>query len=484
MNEEPQPTTRSRFAGYRRALIIGGIVLVLAVGAVVYRIVTQGKESTDDAQIYGHLVAITARVSGSVRLIAVDDTDKVKAGELLVQIDPQDYLQAVHHAQADLAAQKAQTTAAEKQTSVTSKTAPSTFGQATAATTIASEGVDAAQNQVTAAEAQVAAAEAGVRAAREQVNAAQTDVEAAKAQVDNSEQGVRAAEADVEAAESEAKTQTAELNRYRYLAKTGAAAQEQLDVVENRYNTSRAALRASQSRVLSAKASVNQAKARQAGAGALLARANSQVAAQVAALAQARAGVRVARVTLNQARARLAQAEAAQSGTETVPQQIGINEAQRKAAAAKIGQAAADIRTAALNLSYTSIRAPVTGEVSNRSVQLGQHVSPGQALMSIIPLHDVWVVANFKETQIGDMRPGQRADITVDTYPGRHFRGRVQGIGAATGEITSLLPPQNATGNFVKVVQRIPVRIRFDQSIPKGVVFRPGQNVIATVYTR
>jgi membrane fusion protein (multidrug efflux system) len=104
--------------------------------------------------------------------------------------------------------------------------------------------------------------------------------------------------------------------------------------------------------------------------------------------------------------------------------------------------------------------------------------------MAIIPLHNVWVVANFKETQIGNMRPGQRADITVDTYPGKHFRGTVQGIGAATGEITSLLPPQNATGNFVKVVQRIPVRILFDQKIPKGIVFRPGQNVIVTVHTR
>lgn len=484
MNEQAQPTTQSRFARYRRAIMLGGIVLLLLVAALIYWGLTRGKESTDDAQINSHLVAITARVSGNVQTITVDDTDKVKAGDLLVQIDARDYLQALHKSQADFAAQTAQTAAAEHQTSVTSKTAPSTLGQAAAATRIAGQGVEAAQSGVVSAEAQATSAEAGVRAAREQASAAQADVEAAQAQIENAQQGIQAAQADVEAAESESKTQTAELNRYKYLTKTGAAAQEQLDIQQNKYNADQAALRASQSRLISARASVNQAKARQAGAQALLARANSQVAAQVAALAQARAGVRSARVALAQAQDRLSQAIAAQSGTETVPQQIGISEAQRRAAAAKIAQAAADIRTARLNLSYTSIRAPMSGEIANRSVQLGQHVASGQALMSIIPLHNVWVVANFKETQIEHMRRGQRADITVDTYPGQTFRGKVQGIGAATGEITSLLPPQNATGNFVKVVQRIPVRIVFDQNIPKGVVFRPGQNVIATVYTR
>ena len=482
--EEAQPTTPSRPAGYRRAIIIGSVVVLLAAAGLIYWILSRGRETTDDAQIYGHLVAVTARVSGNVQKIMVDNTDKVNAGDLLVQIDQRDYLQTLNKARADLAAQRAQTAAAEKQTTVTSKTAPSTLGQATAAVSIASEGVDAGQAQLASAEAQVKAAEAGVRAAREQASAALADIDAAQAQVENARELVTTAEADVAAAESEAKTQTAELNRYKYLKETGAAAQQQLDVVQNRYNTSQAALRAARSRVLSARTAVNQARAREAAAQALLARANSQVAERLAALEQARAGVRSARVGLSQARARLRQAEAAQYGTETVPQQIGISEAQRRAAAARIAQAQADIRRARLNLSYTSISAPVRGEIANRSVQLGQHVSPGQALMSVIPLEKVWVVANFKETQIGDMKPGQVAHIRVDTYPGRRFRGKIQGIGAATGEITSLLPPQNATGNFVKVVQRIPVRIVFDQEIPDDIVLRPGQNVIATVYTR
>ena len=144
----------------------------------------------------------------------------------------------------------------------------------------------------------------------------------------------------------------------------------------------------------------------------------------------------------------------------------------------------ADVRAAQLNLSYTSIKAPVTGEVVSRNVNPGQYVEPGQSLMAVVPLNDVWITANFKETQIRRMRPGQRADVVVDTYSGRYFHGRVKGIGAASGEMLSLLPPQNATGNFVKVVQRIPVRIIFDQPVPEGIVFRPGQNVVVTVYLR
>ncbi len=221
-----------------------------------------------------------------------------------------------------------------------------------------------------------------------------------------------------------------------------------------------------------------------AGAEALLARANSLVTTSSAALTQARENVRASQAMLEQARSKLTQAEAAEFGTKTVPQQISASEAQKRSSAAKIAQSQAAVRTARLNLSYTAVKAPVIGEVVSRNVNPGQYVQPGQALLAVVPLNDVWITANFKETQIRDMKPGQRADVEVDTYSGKHFRGRVRGIGAASGEKLSLLPPENATGNFVKVVQRIPVRIVLDQPIPRSVVFRPGQNVIVTVYTR
>jgi membrane fusion protein (multidrug efflux system) len=140
------------------------------------------------------------------------------------------------------------------------------------------------------------------------------------------------------------------------------------------------------------------------------------------------------------------------------------------------------LRTARLQLSYTRIAAPVDGQVSQKSVEPGQYLQPGQALMAIVSIKQAWVVANFKETQIEHMRRGQRADVEVDTYPGHVLRGKIDSIGAATGAKFSLLPPENATGNFVKVVQRIPVKIVLDRPLPRGVSLRPGQNVVATVH--
>ena len=151
-------------------------------------------------------------------------------------------------------------------------------------------------------------------------------------------------------------------------------------------------------------------------------------------------------------------------------------------AAAAILQAKANLEAARLQLSYTTIVAPIDGVVTRKSVQLGQIVQPGQSLLTLVPLKDVWVTANFKETQLADVRPGQRAEVHVDMY-GESYTGHVSSIASATGAKLSLLPPENATGNFVKVVQRIPVKIVLDKA-PDGVTFRPGMNVDATVFTK
>lgn len=172
---------------------------------------------------------------------------------------------------------------------------------------------------------------------------------------------------------------------------------------------------------------------------------------------------------------------AAVSGANTVPQQVSAARDQYQAAMAKMRQSRADQKNSALLLSYSSIYAPVSGEVGQKSVQPGQYVQPGQMLMSVVPLQGVWVIANFKETQIGRMKAGQRAEIDIDTYPRQPIRGRVASIGAATGAAFSLLPPENATGNFVKVVQRVPVKIIMDRPLPDSVVLRPGMNVVVRV---
>jgi membrane fusion protein (multidrug efflux system) len=162
--------------------------------------------------------------------------------------------------------------------------------------------------------------------------------------------------------------------------------------------------------------------------------------------------------------------------------QVAVSSAQAGSASAAIAQARADLEAAELQLSYATIVAPIDGLATKKSVQLGQIVQPGQTLMTIVPLKQVWVTANFKETQLANVRPGQRAQVSVDMY-GRSFSGQVDSIAGASGAALSLLPPENATGNFVKVVQRIPVKIILEEA-PAGFVFRPGMNVDATIFTK
>ena len=201
-------------------------------------------------------------------------------------------------------------------------------------------------------------------------------------------------------------------------------------------------------------------------------------------IVEAEAGIRVGESRLVQARAGEQQADAELHSAQTGPQQMTATKARAAAAEARVQQARAALAQAELNLQYTTVKAPVKGIVSRKSVEVGQIVQPGQPLMAIIPLDTVWVTANFKETQLTNLRPGQKAVITVDAYGGRKFNGHVESIAAATGARFSLLPPENATGNYVKVVQRVPVKIALDGGQDAEHLLRPGMSVVPTVYTR
>ncbi|MGB6075874.1 MAG: HlyD family secretion protein [Candidatus Acidiferrales bacterium] len=200
--------------------------------------------------------------------------------------------------------------------------------------------------------------------------------------------------------------------------------------------------------------------------------------ATAAAVDAARASAAADEQAVTQARARVAQAEAELQYAETKPQQVSVQRSRAEAAEAEAGKSAAILQQAQLNLQYTTIVAPVSGIVGQRSVQPGQNVSPGQQMMTIVPLdsQNIWVTANFKETQLKYMRPGQPVKISVDTY-GRTYNGHVLNIAGATGALYSLLPPENATGNYVKVVQRIPVKIVFDKGQDPEHLLRPGMSV-------
>jgi membrane fusion protein (multidrug efflux system) len=204
--------------------------------------------------------------------------------------------------------------------------------------------------------------------------------------------------------------------------------------------------------------------------------------ASTASVAAGHANEAAAQQAVKQARDRLAQSEANQRSAETGPQQVSSSQARARAAVADMQQKRALLEQAQLNLSYTKIVAPVTGEV-NKTVVVGLNVQPGQQLLTVVPLEEIWITANFKETQLKHMRVGQKADISVDSN-GRTFKGYVDSIAGATGPLFSLLPPENATGNYVKIVQRIPVKIVLEPGENRDHQLRPGMNVVPDVYLR
>jgi len=392
----------SRFAASRRRYakpLILGAVLTLVLAAVLLWIHYSRFESTDDAQIDGHVSPISARVSGYIIKINVEDNRYVEAGTVLAEIDPRDYLVAVQLAQADLAEAQTSAQAAGVNVPIVSVSTGS---------------------QLTAAEADVESARAGVAAAAQQADAARAQLAAAEA--------------------NNARAQS-DLVRYRQLV-------EKQEISQQQYDQAVAAARAG---------------------------AASVQAAQAAAMA--------AQQQVTQARDHLAQTQAGLRSAHTAPQQVEASRSRAASALATAQRKQAALDQANLNLQYTKIVAPISGVVSGRTAEVGQNLQPGQELMKLISLDDVWVTANFKETQLQRMQPGQPVTISVDAY-GRKYKGHLDSIAGASGARFSLLPPENATGNYVKVVQRVPVKISLEPGSNRDRMLRPGMSVVPTVRVR
>ena len=285
---------------------------------------------------------------------------------------------------------------------------------------------------------------------------------------------------------------------------TSVTVQSNLDSAKTAVLNAGAAVRASEQNYESAKAALIQAQANAVKSDADLQRATQLIekedisrlqydqavataTANRAAVSSAQAGVHASEQAVQQAQGKLLQAQNDLQTAETAPQQISLTRANAQSADAQVWQREAQLAQAEMNLSYTVILSPVTGIVGKRSVEVGQNVSIGQELVDVVPLDDVWVTANFKETQLAHMRPGQPVEVKVDAY-GRKWKGRVTNLGGGTGSIFSLLPPENATGNYVKVVQRVPVRIDFDRSVGQQfnaeALLKPGLSVEPEVRVR
>ena len=320
--------------------------------------------------------------------------------------------------------------------------------------------LDKARAELATAEADAAAAKANVpitsTTASGNVSNARGGVEQAAAGIDQAQRGIEAATARL--ATAQARQREAEANATRTARDVerlkGLLAKD--EVSQQQYDAAMAASDAARAAVDSTKSQVQEAQA----------------------------GIQVAESQLTQARTGASQATAQLQTAQTAPQQVEATRARASSADAKVLQQRAAVRQAEINLEYATVKAPARGIVSRKGVEVGQVVQPGQPLMAVVPLEEVWVTANFKETQLRDMRPGQPAIVEVDAYGGRAFKGHIESLAAATGSRFSLLPPENATGNFVKVVQRVPVRIAIDEKQDAQQPLRPGMSVTARVYTR
>jgi membrane fusion protein, multidrug efflux system len=387
-HEQPKRATKKIVA------LIGGVLLILATTLWWWH--ARQYEDTDDAQVDGHIYPLSARIGGHIAAVNVEEGQFVKAGTVLVEIDPRDYEVAAERAKAEYEDALAEATAANLNVPV------SRVGSS---------------SQISGAEAGLERAEAGVTVALKQV-------EQAKARLID--------------ARALATTANADLKRYAELVAKREISQQQYD---------------------QASSAADAANARVSGAEAGLKAAEEQV-------TQARAHVRESTAELETAR--------------VSPKNVSAIVARAKSAEAKVTRAHAALERAELDLSYTKIVAPVDGIIGRRAAQVGQNVQPGQDLMALVPLNEIWITANFKEDQLAHMRAGQHVSIDVDAYD-REWHGKVTSIGGATGARFSLLPPENATGNYVKVVQRIPVRIDLIGDANREGLLRPGMSVVPKV---
>jgi membrane fusion protein, multidrug efflux system len=432
---------KTRRPFYKRPFLLAAAAVALIVAALTlvhYYNYAVAHEWTDDAFIEGHIIQISSRVAGHVAQVYVTDNQEVKQGDLLVEVDRRDYAARLAQARAALQAAIARQQAAQASVALTHVTAAAGVQQA-------SSGVELTQ--------------AAVQTARAQVGTARSRFEQARAQVETALAHAAEARAQILAAEAEAIRAEADVKRLQELARRDQISRQEHDQAIANTRTANAQLEAARKKAAAAEAQVAEARAAQRTATESLRQVESQV---------------------DEAQARIGEAQGRLAAAGAAPHQVAVSRAQADLADAEVEQARAAVEQAAIELSSTQISAPESGRVTRKSVEAGAYVHVGQALMAIVP-RDVWVVANFTETQLSDMRPGQPVEITVDAYPGRHFRGHVDSMQAGTGARFSLLPPENATGNFVKVVQRVPVKIVFDEFPSLDHLLSPGMSVVPVV---
>lgn len=439
--DEPGGTVVRRRPLYKRPafMLVAGLVLVAAlVFGLRYWSYARAHESTDDAFIDGSVVQVSPKVSGYVVKLYVKENQEVKEGDLIAELDARDFEARLEAARAALAAGAARQREAQAGVALSRATS--------------NAGVQQASSSVRAARSNVETMRAAASSERSKIGQASSAIATAQA---NAAQ----AQAQVAAAEAEANRANADVQRYQELFAKDEVSRQRLDQAIATAQTAAANLEAARRRVAAAEAQVAEARSAEAAAAENARKAATQIGG-------AQAGV-------GEALGRLAQAGAGQ-------QQVAVSQAQAETAGATIEELRAAVEQAELELSYTKVYAPESGRITRKAVEEGALVQPGQPLMAVVS-GDIWVTANFKETQLNEIRPGQPVEVTVDAYPGHVFKAHIDSIQAGTGARFSMIPPENATGNYVKVVQRVPVKIVFDEPLDPQRMLAPGMSVTPEV---
>ena len=437
-NDQPSRRNDRRMA-QRIAVVVALAVALVFAGR--YYLHARANESTDDAFVEGHVIPVSPRLAGHVRTVHIQDNQAVKKGDLLVEIEPADFEVRLELARAALRVALARSRAADFGTDLVRVTSKAGEDEASAA---------------------LSRTRSALETARSQVAAARSRVEQAEAQKVTAEASAAQAAAEVSAWEAEVGRADADYKRYQEAIQSKGVSRQQLDQAAAAARTAGARLDAARKKVAVVQAQAGEVQAAKSAAAASLQQAESQVA---------------------EAESRINEAIGRRAGAGGASTQIAVSRSQAEATTAEIEQAQQRVRQAELDLSYTRILAPETGRVTRRTAEEGAYVQVGQALLAIVP-KDVWVVANFKESQVAHLHAGQPASVRVDAFGGLVLRGHVASLQAGTGSRFSLLPPENATGNFVKVVQRLPVKIDFDEEPPADRFLAQGMSVFAEVKIR
>jgi membrane fusion protein (multidrug efflux system) len=414
---------RHPFVAIAAALVIGA----LGYGFSVWRY-WQTHVSTDDAYVEARVSPVSAKISGNVIEVLVKDNQEVKAGAPVVRLDPRDYDVKLQQARAAVMMARGGEKGASAGVPLSEESTGSMVQQGQAALHSATLSVEMAASVLEERRGQLKGKRAAVSTARSAVQSAEADFERARLERERSKQ----------------------------LLAGNLVAQRDFDFADATFKTTRATVDAARTKLEEAQADVQRTEA--------------ELASQTVAVAQSRRRV-------EESEAFLAQAQSQR-------RQVGIRRAEAETASGRLAEALANLREAELKLEYTTIRAPQHGRVTKKSVEVGQVIQPGQPLLAVVSTDDVWVVANYKETELTSLRAGQPVTITIDTYPGVKLKARVDSIQAGTGSRFSLLPPENASGNFVKVVQRIPVKIVLEPDADRQHVLRPGMSVVPIVQIR